>query len=71
MQNKFKVGDTITPSPGCCGYENATVLNILTEKKGKKKGREYYVLSILNGTATIPTSAEVNYRLYKPKKGKQ
>ena len=66
--SKFKVGDTITPIIGCCGYEDATVLSVFTEKKGKNKGKEYYVLSILNGTATIPVTAENNYKLRKFKK---
>ena len=38
------------------------------ETKGKRKGQKMYLLKILNGTATIPVSAEVNYELIKDKK---
>ena len=59
---KFKPGDVITPIIGYSGFENATVMNTFTEKKGKNKGKQYYTLKILCGTATIPISAEVNYK---------
>ena len=61
----FNIGDKVTPRPDHIGYENATVINIFTQKKGKNKGKQYYVLKIMNGTATIPISAEVNYKLVK------
>ena len=62
---KFKVGDKIRPIETGCGFENASVQSIFTEDKGKNKGRKYYKLKILCGTATIPVSAEVNYELDK------
>lgn len=55
---KFNKGDTITPAEYYHGFENATVLDILNEGD-----RKYYKLKIINGTATIPVSAEVNYKL--------
>ena len=60
---KFKVGDKIRPITTGGGFENASVQSIFTEDKGKNKGRKYYRLKILCGTATIPVSAEVNYEL--------
>ena len=60
---KFKVGDKIRPIATGGGFENASVQSIFTEKQGKDKGRKYYKLKILCGTATIPVSAEVNYEL--------
>ena len=54
---KFEKGDIITPSEFYHGFEDATVLGT-TEIKGK----QYYRLKIMNGTATIPVTAEVNYK---------
>ena len=59
---KFKKGDKITVTEFGRGFENVTVKNIIEEK-----GRQYYVLKIINGTATIPISAEVNYELVEEK----
>jgi hypothetical protein len=57
---KFKKGDTITRMEYCSGFEKATVLDIFEDK-----GRQYYKLKILNGTATMPVVAEVNYERLK------
>lgn len=62
---KFKVNDTIETIEHGRGFEKAVVMGIFTEKKGKNKGKEMYLLKIMCGTATIPISAEVNYRLVK------
>ena len=61
--SKFKIGDKIKVSEYGRGFEQATVLNIYTEKKGRLKGKEMYLLKIVCGTATIPVSAEDNYEL--------
>ena len=58
---KFKKGDIIgTTEPGR-GFEEATVLGTFISNEKKTKGREMYLLKIINGTATIPIGAEVNY----------
>ena len=62
---KFKIGDTLEPIEIGRGFNNATVLGIYTSKTGKWKGQEMYLLKIMNGTASIPVSAEVNYKLKK------
>ncbi len=62
---KFKIGDTIEAIEKGRGFEEATVLNIFTETKGKNKGKEMYLLKIICGKATVPVSAEVNYQLKK------
>lgn len=61
--SKFNVGDVIEPILKGTGFEDATVLGIVTEKKGAHKGKEMYLLKIINGTATIPCSIESNYQL--------
>lgn len=62
---KFKQGDTIVCTVFGKGFDQAVVEGVFTEKKGKNKGREMYSLKIMNGTATIPVSSEVNYKLKK------
>ena len=61
--SKFKIGDVIETVERGRGFERARVLNIYTAKRGRRVGREMYFLKIICGTATIPVSAEVNYRL--------
>lgn len=65
---KFKKGDTIEAISSGRGFEKATVLSIFKGTKGRFKGKELYHLQIINGVATIPTSAEVNYRLAEDKR---
>ena len=60
---KFNRGDVITAIEFGMGYEDATVTNVI-----KRNGKQYYTLSILCGTATIPVSAEVNYKKVKSSK---
>ena len=60
---KFNKGDIITATEFGIGYEDATVTDVI-----KQNGKQYYTLSILCGTATIPVSAEVNYKKVKTKK---
>lgn len=60
---KFQIGDKIKVNEYGRGFDNATVLNIFTEKKGRHKGKEMYLFKILCGTATVPVSAEDNYKL--------
>ena len=55
---KFKQGDELVPIIRGRGFENAKVLGIIEEN-----GKQYYSLKIVNGTATIPISAEENYSL--------
>ena len=55
---KFKQGDELVPIIRGRGFENAKVLGIVEEN-----GKQYYSLKIVNGTATIPISAEENYSL--------
>ena len=66
--SKFKRNDVIGAIEMGKGFDKATVLNVYEETKGKRKGQKMYLLKILNGTATIPVSAEVNYELIKDKK---
>lgn len=66
--SKFKIGDTIGVIEMGKGFEEATVLSVFTSQEKKTKGRQMYLLKIINGTATIPVSAEVNYELKKKKK---
>lgn len=63
--SKFKRHDVIGTIERGKGFEKATVINIYTAQKGKRKGQEMYLLKIINGTATMPVSAEVNYQLLK------
>lgn len=51
---KFKVGDRITRKPCCGGLEKAEVTRV---ENGK------YYLKIVRGTAVLPISAQVNYKL--------
>lgn len=51
---KFKVGDHITRKPHCGGLEKAEVAKI---ENGK------YYLKIVRGTAILPISAQINYKL--------
>jgi hypothetical protein len=67
MQQKFKIGNTIQAIEKGFGFENAVVLDTFTQKKGKFKGKEMYLLKIPCGTATIPVSAEKNYKVIKKK----
>ena len=55
---KFKKGDKIVVDEFGRGFEQATVTGII-----EQNGKQYYTLKIMNGTATIPVSAEVNYKL--------
>ena len=55
---KFKVGDNIVVNEYGKGFESATVTGVI-----KQNGKQYYTLKIVNGTATIPISAEINYKL--------
>lgn len=66
--SKFKKGDVISAIDFGRGFNEATVLNIFTETKGVGKGRECYLLKIMNGTATVPVASEVCYQLVKKKK---
>jgi ethanolamine transporter EutH len=54
---KFKAGDTIIVNEYGCGFDKATVTGVI-----EKNGKQYYTLKIMNGIATIPISAEVNYK---------
>lgn len=60
---KFKKGDQIVPTESYQGFENATVTGII-----KQNGKQYYTLRIIQGTATIPVSAEEFYKLKTNKK---
>lgn len=64
---KFKIGDQIETIERGRGFERATVLSIFTETQGRYKDKQMYKLKIMCGTATVPISAEVNYKLYKKK----
>lgn len=55
---KFKAGDNIVVNEYGRGFESATVTGVI-----KQNGKQYYTLKIVNGTATIPASAEINYKL--------
>jgi len=55
---RFKKGDRITPVDRGRGFEDAVITKII-----KKRKKEYYVLKIICGTATIPVGAEINYKL--------
>jgi ethanolamine transporter EutH len=60
---KFNVGDNIMVTEFGKGFEKAIVIGVI-----EQNGRQYYKLSIVNGTATIPISAEVNYKIVNEKK---
>lgn len=60
---KFNKGDVITVAEYGRGFEEATVTGVI-----EQNGKQYYTLKIMNGTATIPVSAEINYKLFKGKK---
>ena len=60
---KFEVGDNIVVDEYGRGFDMATVTGVI-----EKKGKQYYTLKIMNGTATIPISAEVNYKIFEDKK---
>lgn len=60
---KFSIGDTIVVDEYGKGFERATVTGVI-----EQKGRQYYTLKIMNGTATIPVSAEINYKIFENKK---
>jgi hypothetical protein len=55
---KFKKGDVLTIAEFGRGFDKATVTGVI-----KQNGKQYYTLKIMNGTATIPVSAEINYKL--------
>ena len=60
---KFKAGDKIVVDQYGRGFEEAIVTGVI-----EQKGKQYYTLKIMNGTATIPISAEVNYKISEDKK---
>lgn len=60
---KFSKGDIITPKEYYHGFENAEVLGVV-----ESRGRQCYMLKIMNGTATIPITVEDNYKLKNEKK---
>ena len=60
---KFKAGDIIIVNEGGCGFDRATVTGVI-----EQNGKQYYTLKIMCGTATIPISAEVNYKIFEDKK---
>lgn len=62
---KFKPGDIIEVRPYCQGFEKATVIKTFVSTQDRFKDQQMYLLKIMNGKATIPVSAEVNYRLFK------
>lgn len=64
---QFKKGDKIEARERGIGFEEATVLGTVISKSKKFKGKEMYLLKIMNGIATIPIDAEVNYQLCKNK----
>ena len=64
-EHKFKIGDTIETKEQGRGFEKATILGSFKETKGRFKGQEMYLLKIMNGTATMPITTEVNYQLKK------
>ena len=54
---KFKKGDVLTVTEFGNGFDKATVMGVI-----KQNGKRYYSLKIMNGTATIPIGAEINYK---------
>ena len=65
---KFKRGQVIEAIENGKGFEEATVLSVFTSQEKKTRGKQMYLLKIINGTATVPVGAEVNYQLIKNKK---
>ena len=57
---KFKKGDILTAVEYGLGFEKAAVIGTVVQN-----GKQYYSLKIMNGTATIPVSAESNYKILK------
>lgn len=66
-KTKFKVGDKIEAITPGTGFEKAEVVGIFVSTDKRYKGKAYYKLKIMNGTATMLTSAEINYKLSKKK----
>ena len=64
---KFSKNSVITPIEPGRGFDKATVIDIFTEKKGRFKGRQMYLLKIINGTATMPVETEECYKLLNSK----
>ena len=62
---KFKHGQVIEAIERGRGFGRATVLYTFTSQEKRYKGREMYMLKIMNGTATIPVEAEVCYKVVK------
>ena len=61
---KFNIGNVITPIEGYSGFTDAKVLGVTKETKGPHKGKEMYLLKIINGTATVlVSSADACYEL--------
>ena len=60
---KFNAGDIIVVDEYGRGFDMATVTDVI-----KQNGKQYYTLKIVNGTATIPISAEINYKIFENKK---
>ena len=55
---KFKIGDELIPVIRGRGFENSKVIGFVEDK-----GKQCYLFKIVNGTATVPISAEDNYIL--------
>ena len=64
---KFKRNDIIECVVKGKGFDKAVVLDTFISQEKRTKGKEMYLLKIMNGTATIPIGAEVNYKLAKQK----
>lgn len=65
MTHKFKQGDVIEAINRGMGFERAEVLGTFISTEKRTKGKEMYHLKIMCGTATMPISAEINYKLVK------
>ena len=55
---KFKIGDELIPVIRGRGFEKSKVIGFVEDK-----GKQCYLLRIVNGTATVPISVEDNYEL--------
>ena len=60
---RFKAGDRLRSKKFYQGFEQLTVIGIVTKKYPKGKTKECYVCKIPNGEVHLPVSAEDNYEL--------
>lgn len=64
---KFKSGDVIVSTIPNHGFDELTVIEIITKKLPKGKTKDCYRCKITNGEALLPVTAESAYKLKNSK----